>query len=72
MPPWAKTLALIVGLSGYSVTVVATIAHGKLPDFGTLGIPAALIVALAPPIKLGRGRESQTDQPRDEENTDAR
>lgn len=56
MPDWAKIITLIVGLAGYSATVIATLAQGKIPDLGTLGIPAALILALAPPIRLGRGR----------------
>lgn len=56
MPDWAKIITLIVGLLGYSATVIATLAQGKIPDLGTLGIPAALILALAPPIRLGRGR----------------
>lgn len=62
MPDWAKIFTLIVGLAGYSVTVAATLAQGKIPDLGTLGVPAALILALAPPIRLGRrGAQRGTD-----------
>lgn len=56
VPEWAKTLTLIVGLLGYSATVIATLIQGKIPDLGTLGIPAALILALAPPVRIGRSR----------------
>lgn len=73
MPRWTKTLVLIVGLGGYSATVIATILQGKLPDIGTLGIPALLIGALAPPIKIGRsraqsgGRDDETQGGRDDQ-----
>ncbi len=56
MPDWLKVLALIVGLSGWLATVIATLTQGKLPDAATLGIPAALVLALAPPITIGRRR----------------
>lgn len=74
MPQWAKTLTLIIGLAGYSATVAATLLQGKLPDIGTLGIPAALIVALAPPIRIGRGRARQTrnDDAQNRESADDR
>jgi hypothetical protein len=44
----------MLGLLGWSATVIATLWQGKIPDLGTLGIPAALILALAPPIRIGR------------------
>lgn len=56
VPDWAKIFTLILGLLGWSATIIATLAQGKIPDIGTLGIPAALILALAPPIRIGRGR----------------
>lgn len=56
VPQWARTLTLIIGLLGYSATVAATLIQGKIPDIGTLGIPAALILALAPPVRIGRNR----------------
>lgn len=65
MPDWAKILTLIIALTGWSATVAATLWQGKIPDLGTLGIPAALILALAPPLRIGRrGAETeQTEQP---------
>lgn len=56
MPNWAKVVTLIIGLGGYSAAVIATLFQGKIPDVATLGIPAALILALAPPIRIGRNR----------------
>jgi hypothetical protein len=56
VPNWAKVVTLIIGLGGYSAAVIATLLQGKIPDVATLGIPAALILALAPPIRLGRNR----------------
>lgn len=64
MPDWAKILTLMLGLTGWSATVIATLWQGKIPDLGTLGIPAALILALAPPIRIGRrGAESEPTEP---------
>lgn len=51
MPRWIRNLALIVGLSGWGATITSYLLQGQLPDALTLGIPAGLILALAPPIK---------------------
>lgn len=56
MPEWAKILTLIVGLLGWLATMLVTLSQGQLPDAVTLGVPAALWIALAPPITIGRGR----------------
>lgn len=56
MPDWLKVLTLIVGLTGWLATVIVTLWQGKLPDAATLGIPAALVIALAPPVTIGRRR----------------
>lgn len=56
MPEWLKALFMIIGLGGWLATVVVTLMKGELPDATTLGIPAALVIALAPPISIGRGR----------------
>jgi hypothetical protein len=60
VPNWAKVVTLVIGLGGYSAAVIATLLQGKIPDVATLGIPAALILALAPPIRLGRGGARRT------------
>lgn len=59
MPDWLKTCALVVVLSGWLATVVAYLVQGKLPDAATLGVPAAVVIALAPPITIGRGRANR-------------
>jgi hypothetical protein len=56
VPEWLKALFMIVGLGGWLATVVVTLMRGGLPDATTLGIPAALVIALAPPVTIGRGR----------------
>lgn len=56
MPEWLKALFMIVGLGGWLATVAVTLWRGELPDATTLGIPAALVIALAPPVTIGRGR----------------
>jgi hypothetical protein len=63
VPDWAKVVTLIIGLGGYSAAVIATLLQGKIPDVATLGIPAALILALAPPIRIGRNRATRRRRP---------
>lgn len=66
MPEWLKAVFLIVGLGGWLVTVLVTLYRGELPDATTLGVPAALVLALAPPVTLGRGRGNADEAPTDE------
>jgi hypothetical protein len=54
VPEWTKVLTLIVGLAAWSATVIVTFVQGNIPDLGILGFPAGLILALAPPIRIGR------------------
>lgn len=56
MPEWLKIIVMMIGLGGWLATVIVTLWQGKLPDAATLGIPAALVLALAPPINIGRRR----------------
>jgi hypothetical protein len=56
VPEWLKILVMMIGLGGWLATVVVTLWQGKLPDAATLGIPAALVLALAPPLRIGRRR----------------
>lgn len=64
MPDWLKTLALIVGLGGWLATVTVSLLQGKLPDPTTLGIPAALVIAIAPPVTIGRRRAARQQRRR--------
>jgi hypothetical protein len=52
-------LTLIIGLIGYSATVIVSLFKGQIPGVETLGIPAALVLALAPPITIGRNRAAE-------------
>lgn len=63
MPEWLKALFMIVGLGGWLATVTVTLWRGELPDATTLGIPAALVIALAPPVTIGRGRGNAEAEP---------
>lgn len=63
MPQWSKTLTLIIVLTAYVATVVTTIARGELPDATLLGVPIAAIVALAPPVTIGRNRAGTDGTP---------
>ncbi len=69
MPEWLKAVFLIVGLGGWLVTVLVTLYRGELPDATTLGVPAALVLALAPPVTIGRGRGNSDDAATDEAET---
>lgn len=72
MPDWMKTFVLIIGLGGWLATVAVSLFQGKLPDAATLGIPAALVFAVAPPITIGRGRANrQRQNEKDSPNADA-
>ena len=66
MPEWLKAVFMIVGLGGWLATVVVTLMQGKLPDATTLGIPAALVIALAPPVRIGRNRNDSEETTTDE------
>lgn len=61
MPEWLKVLFVIIVLGGWLATVVATLMKGELPDATILGIPAALVIAVAPPFTIGR-RQGTTDE----------
>ncbi len=61
MSTWVRNLTMIVGLTGWSAVVVAYLVQGKLPDAYLLGVPAALVLALAPPV-IGRSRSSTTEE----------
>jgi hypothetical protein len=62
VPRWIRNLALIVGLSGWGATIASYLAQGQLPDALTLGVPAGLILALAPPIKSKKKATAASDE----------
>lgn len=63
MPEWLKAVFMIAGLGGWLATVIVTLWRGDLPDATTLGIPAALVIALAPPVTIGRSDRGASDDP---------
>lgn len=69
MPNWLKALSMIIGLGGWLATVVVTLMRDELPDATTLGIPAALVIALAPPVTIGRGQGTGSASPDEAEQT---
>lgn len=54
MPQWLRNLTMILGLGGWLAVVVVYLAQGELPDALLLGVPAGLVLALAPPIRKRR------------------
>ncbi|MEU1810939.1 hypothetical protein [Micromonospora aurantiaca (nom. illeg.)] len=53
MSTWLRNLVMLVVLGTWVGVVIAYLVQGKLPDAALLGIPAAVVLALAPP-KFGR------------------
>jgi hypothetical protein len=56
MPQWLRTLVMLVTLTAWLTVVAAFLLQGKLPDAALLGVPAAIVLALAPPGVLTRKR----------------
>lgn len=56
----ARNVVMSVVLAGWLVVIGAYVAHGQLPDAALVGVPAAVILALAPPRI---GRRSRDDTP---------
>lgn len=69
MPQWLKNCVMLVVLLTWLTVVAVTLYQGKLPDAPVLGIPAAVVLALAPPgaLTLRRtGNRSQGKSPDEE------
>ena len=58
MPQWLRNLVMLVGLGAWLAVVIVTLVKGQLPDALMLGVPAGLVLALAPPA-IGRSRPDQ-------------
>jgi hypothetical protein len=54
VPPWLRNLVMLVGLGAWLAVVIVTLLRGGLPDALLLGVPAGLVLALAPPAIGGR------------------
>lgn len=57
MAQWLRNLVMLVGLGAWLAVVIVTLIRGGLPDALMLGVPAGLVLALAPPA-VGRSRGS--------------
>lgn len=68
MPAWLRNLVMLVGLGAWLAVVIVSLVRGQLPDALLLGVPAGLVLALAPPA-IGRGgggdAPSTSAEPRD-------
>lgn len=66
MPQWLRNLVMLATLGAWLAVVGFTLYQGKLPDAAVLGIPAAIVIALAPPIAIGRSRRRRNQQQDDQ------
>lgn len=62
MPQWLRNLVMLVGLGAWLAVVIVSLVRGQLPDAVLLGVPAGLVLALAPPV-IGRGRDQSANDP---------
>lgn len=59
LPQWLRNLVMLVGLGAWLAVVIVTLLKGQLPDALMLGVPATLVIALAPPSIGRRGGGTQ-------------
>lgn len=57
MPQWLRVLVMLVGLGAWLAVIIVSLLRGQLPDAVLLGVPAGLVLALAPPA-FGRNRDT--------------
>lgn len=62
MPQWLRNLVMLVGLGAWLAVVIVTLIRGGLPDALVLGVPAGLVLALAPPIARRRSSQRRRDE----------
>lgn len=66
MPQWLRNLVMLTGLAAWLAVVIVSLVQGKLPDAVLLGVPAGLVLALAPPaFGRTRGRDNAEHGPSD-------
>jgi len=56
MPSWLRNLTMLVVLTAWLAVIAVSLLRGELPSAPVLGIPAALVIALAPPGIVNRRR----------------
>ncbi len=52
---------VIVALVVWAIAVFVMLWRGQMPDATFMGIPAAVFIAAAPPVTIGRNREGGSD-----------
>lgn len=67
MPQWLRNLVMLVVLTGWLAVVAVSLAKGQLPDAAVLGVPAAVVLALAPPAIGRRRARNRAIRPTEEE-----
>lgn len=63
MPQWLRNLTMMTGLGAWLAVVIVSLLRGQLPDAILLGVPAGLVLALAPPAIGRRGNDTGGDEP---------
>ncbi len=63
MPQWLRNLVMLTVLTAWLAVVTVSLMQGKLPDAAVLGVPAAIVIALAPPGILTRRRPPARRKP---------
>lgn len=61
MPPWVRPIFVIGTLSVWAIAVFVMLWRGVMPDATFMGIPAAVFIAAAPPVTIGRSRAAGDD-----------
>ena len=59
MPAWLRNFVMLTGLGAWLAVVIVSLVRGELPDALLLGVPAGLVLALAPPTGR-RGADNTT------------
>jgi hypothetical protein len=62
MPAWLRNLVMLVGLGGWLAVVIVSLLRGQAVDALLLGVPAGLVLALAPPA-IGRSGGGESPPP---------
>jgi hypothetical protein len=62
VPQWLRTLVMLTGLGAWLAVVIVSLVRGQLPDAVLLGVPAGLVLALAPPAFGRRGGAQDSEQ----------
>jgi hypothetical protein len=62
MPGWVRPVFVTVTLTVWAVSVFVMLWRNTMPDATFMGIPAAVFIAAAPPVTIGRNRSGDGGQ----------